>query len=418
MGLWHTEECYQRIGDVIVKFSPFFKMYTEYVKNFDNAIHTINTTYAKNTKFAAIMDIIHAMPECGNLSLQHHMLTPIQRIPRYEILLKEYLKKLPEDSPDRADSEKALHLVSTAAKHANDAMKRIEKFKKLLEVQESLGGTVDLVSPTRELLKEGKIVKISARSGDHQDRYLFLFSDLLLLCSARLITNRVISGGGPAYRLRAKFQVDNMQVLEGDNLVTANTFYIRDDHKSVELYTQTREEKEEWLECLFHTIKELYQRKSSLRVGRETLRPLDSEIGQRQPHLLRFEHVVKCMECGQPFSMMRKKHNCRACGTVVCAKCSSQKYPLSFEENKLCRVCRSCYNLLVFNQKQQLLEATSRVTNGQGPASDASNQGCQVPTAGQELRRKGEVDPVEEVLESVAPSRPRGLLEVGGGVKI
>ena len=45
------------------------------------------------------------MPECGNLSLQHHMLTPIQRIPRYEILLKEYLKKLPEDSPDRADSE-------------------------------------------------------------------------------------------------------------------------------------------------------------------------------------------------------------------------------------------------------------------------------------------------------------------------
>jgi hypothetical protein len=96
------------------------------------------------------MDDIHAMPECGNLSLQHHMLTPIQRIPRYEILLKEYLKKLPENSQDRADSERALHLVSTAATHANDAMKRIEKFKKLLEVQESLGGTVDLVGPTRE----------------------------------------------------------------------------------------------------------------------------------------------------------------------------------------------------------------------------------------------------------------------------
>ena len=59
MGLWHTEERYQRIGDVIVKFSPFFKMYTEYVKNFDNAIHTINTTYAKNSKFSNIMDIIH-----------------------------------------------------------------------------------------------------------------------------------------------------------------------------------------------------------------------------------------------------------------------------------------------------------------------------------------------------------------------
>ena len=72
-------------------------------------------------------------------------------------------------------------MVSTAATHANDAMKRIEKFKKLLEVQESLGGTVDLVSPTRELLKEGKIVKISARNCEHQDRYLFLVCNYLKL---------------------------------------------------------------------------------------------------------------------------------------------------------------------------------------------------------------------------------------------
>ena len=70
----------------------------------------------------------------------------------------------------------ALHLVSTAANHANEAMKKIDKFKQLLEVQEKISGAVDLVSPTRELLKEGKIVKISARSGDHQERYLFLVS--------------------------------------------------------------------------------------------------------------------------------------------------------------------------------------------------------------------------------------------------
>ena len=68
----------------------------------------------------------------------------------------------------------ALLQVSQAAAHANDSMKRIEQFKKLLEVQESIGGSIDLVSPTREVLKEGKIVKISARTGDHQDRYLFL----------------------------------------------------------------------------------------------------------------------------------------------------------------------------------------------------------------------------------------------------
>lgn len=68
----------------------------------------------------------------------------------------------------------ALELVSTAANHTNDAMKKIDKFKKLLEIQESIYDTTDLVSATRELIKEGRIVKISARSGDHQERQLFL----------------------------------------------------------------------------------------------------------------------------------------------------------------------------------------------------------------------------------------------------
>ena len=99
------------------------------MKNFDSAINLINSTYQKNSKFAAIMDDIHvrnatsqlisivqtfkfptpyfwqAMPECRSLSLQHHMLTPIQRIPRYVLLLKDYIKNLPDDSPDKADSE-------------------------------------------------------------------------------------------------------------------------------------------------------------------------------------------------------------------------------------------------------------------------------------------------------------------------
>lgn len=47
---------------------------------------------------------------CGNLTLQHHMLEPVQRIPRYELLLKDYLKKLPEESPDRKDAESICEL--------------------------------------------------------------------------------------------------------------------------------------------------------------------------------------------------------------------------------------------------------------------------------------------------------------------
>jgi hypothetical protein len=33
------------------------------------------------------------------------MLEPVQRVPRYELLLKDYLKRLPRDAPDRKDAE-------------------------------------------------------------------------------------------------------------------------------------------------------------------------------------------------------------------------------------------------------------------------------------------------------------------------
>jgi len=41
------------------KLAPFLKLYTEYVKNFDNAMNIINAVKAKYPRFMAIMDEIH-----------------------------------------------------------------------------------------------------------------------------------------------------------------------------------------------------------------------------------------------------------------------------------------------------------------------------------------------------------------------
>lgn len=44
----------------------------------------------------------------------------------------------------------------------------------LLKVYELLGGEEDIVNPTNELIKEGHILKLSAKNGTTQDRYLIL----------------------------------------------------------------------------------------------------------------------------------------------------------------------------------------------------------------------------------------------------
>lgn len=102
MQCWDSKP---RIGDIMKNFAPFLKMYTEYVKNFDYAMNLINTLQSKVARFAAIINDIQKLDECAKLSLPHHMLSPIQRLPRYELLLKDYLKNLTEENSDYEDTK-------------------------------------------------------------------------------------------------------------------------------------------------------------------------------------------------------------------------------------------------------------------------------------------------------------------------
>uniref|UniRef100_UPI001EAEA293 FYVE, RhoGEF and PH domain-containing protein 3-like n=1 Tax=Oncorhynchus gorbuscha TaxID=8017 RepID=UPI001EAEA293 len=105
--------------------SPFLKMYGEYVKNFDRAMELVNTWMERSSQFKAIVHQIQREERCGNLTLQHHMLEPVQRIPRYELLLKDYLHRLPGDHDDFKDAQKSLELIATAAEHSNTAIRKM-----------------------------------------------------------------------------------------------------------------------------------------------------------------------------------------------------------------------------------------------------------------------------------------------------
>ncbi|GFS07238.1 FYVE, RhoGEF and PH domain containing 1 [Elysia marginata] len=106
-----------RIGHILEKNAPFLKMYSQYIAGFDNAMKLIDQWTKKSSKFSNIIKTVQELPECGNLSLQHHMLEPIQRVPRYELLIKDYMKTLPEDSPDLNDAKG--NLVNELLKNQN-----------------------------------------------------------------------------------------------------------------------------------------------------------------------------------------------------------------------------------------------------------------------------------------------------------
>lgn len=56
------------------------------------------------------------------MNVLSYLLVPVQRIPRYELLLKEYLETMPNDHPDRKNAADALKIVSSVAIHANNTV--------------------------------------------------------------------------------------------------------------------------------------------------------------------------------------------------------------------------------------------------------------------------------------------------------
>uniref|UniRef100_A0A8C2HX94 FYVE, RhoGEF and PH domain containing 1 n=1 Tax=Cyprinus carpio TaxID=7962 RepID=A0A8C2HX94_CYPCA len=317
-----------RIGDILQKLAPFLKMYGEYVKNFDRAMELVNTWMQRSSQFKAIIHNIQKEEMCGNLTLQHHMLEPVQRIPRYELLLKDYLHRLPEDADDFKDAQKSLELIATAAEHSNAAIRKMERMRKLLKVYELLGGEEDIVNPTNELIKEGHILKLSAKNGTSQDRYLILFNDRLLYCVPKL---RLI---GQKFGVRARIDVDGMELKETSSMNVPRTFLVSGKQRSLELQTL---ETFRMLNCSFR--EEDFTPPNS---------PNCTELGKRAPTPIREKEVTLCMKCQEPFnSITKRRHHCKACGHVVCGKCSEFRARLLYDNNRANRVCIDCYTMLV-----------------------------------------------------------------------
>ncbi|XP_058501229.1 FYVE, RhoGEF and PH domain-containing protein 4a isoform X8 [Solea solea] len=339
MGEWASTP---RIGDILLKLTPFLKMYAEYVKNFDKAMELLKQHSDRSPQFKALIQEIQSQEVCGSLTLQHHMLEPVQRVPRYEMLLKDYLKKLPQDDPDRRDSEKSLEIIATAATHSNSAIRKSENLKKLLEIYEMLGEEEDIVHPSNEFIKEGHILKLAARNTSAMERYLFLFNNMLLYCVPKF------SLGGPKYTVRTRIGIDGMKVLETTNEDYPHTFQVSGKERTLELQASSQQDKAGWIKAFQKTI-EVFQLKNES--FKNALKDVDevskAELGKRAPRWIRDNEVTMCMKCQEPFNALtRRRHHCRACGYVVCWKCSDNKVALEYDGNKVNKVCRDCFSIL------------------------------------------------------------------------
>ncbi|VVC44392.1 Hypothetical protein CINCED_3A017717 [Cinara cedri] len=136
-----------------------------------------------------------------------------------------------------------------------------------------------------------------------------------------------------------------------------------------------------------------------------TLSLIDRRLGKLQPYWVPDEAAKSCMRCQLKFTVVKRRHHCRACGEVLCSKCCNLQARLAYMKNNIGRVCLQCFNTLARASQMEQKVATIKHPNPNNPMEYCST----VPPLQQVIDSKNQ--PVPSVLVPVSVLKREGRVK-------
>ncbi|ORX81311.1 hypothetical protein K493DRAFT_95172 [Basidiobolus meristosporus CBS 931.73] len=426
-----------KIAKIFLDISPFLKMYSMYARNFSNAITTVSTHSNQNSAFARFISVANDLPECGSLRFESHLILPVQRIPRYEMLLRQLMKSVGNEHPDYASLTKALHYVEDVAKYVNEMIRAGEQSIIMIQIQKSLTGlSENLFVPGRTFIHRGSAKKICRKS--HQLRKFFLFTDILIYASPSIV------GGSYSFKRKLSLRELHISDIPDEEGEPNNRFKISSREKSFVLYVEHPKQKEEWINLVQSAIQNLQGsivpdgNINPSNIPAEFKEHLKETIFRQQvtepaivkdyysPVWVPDSEASNCACCNEPFNpVTRRRHHCRLCGKVICHGCSSKRFVIPGkygDDYRIERICDPCYNVKFDDQTQQDFSAAP-------PAQRVKNKRIKelaIPDKNAENRRHSFISEFSRVInpdgkggiiDSIRSQRTRAMTMIESGLR-
>jgi hypothetical protein len=222
---------------------PFFKIYTIYSDSYDEKQAKLKELVGDgSTDFAKCLRAAMEDKEVSG-DFQSLLIQPIQRLPRYKMLLERMVQNMEKSTPSDPDLpplKKAFETVSGVAMHINQSLRRQVDQLKLLELQSCFFPPVTFVAPGRRLIKKGELDKIADKNNSKQKYVFFLFNDALAY-GAKLF--------GGYYRFHRMIKMTGFDELSMTDHTT-NRFRITAEERNLTLQAKSYEEKQAWVKAI------------------------------------------------------------------------------------------------------------------------------------------------------------------------
>ena len=238
------------IGQVFIDMAASFAMFSRYVIAYAESTELVASLskdmLGNPSRFARFMEELKGK---ANLqTLESLMITPIQRVPRYVLLLRELIKHTLEASPELEVLRAAKRVMQGVGQAINERKRQEEEFENLLLLDKCFNPPVNIAKRGRILLKHGLIQRMSGR-----DRiiycYLHIFTDMMIVSKQHRPNDFEAELIWPFHKIKVVYPTDQASWGLSREIIlqTGRAFYIRTPFELGVFFAPTPDERDEWL---------------------------------------------------------------------------------------------------------------------------------------------------------------------------
>jgi len=225
--------------------------YGIFIENFPQASELLREK-EREDKFHKFLEKAHSSPECKGRDLISLLIEPVQRLPRYELLLKEYLKLMEDTHPNFRATQRVLTTLERSLRKINDANKTSTKIEHIRKTVEG-GGSVEYY----DYIIESQFLE---RQKWNCEIYAFLFSNVIIYAkfNSPNILAKLFSAKMYQFHLSSAIyirDVKNICVVDKEGF--ENSFALKTKQGVFIMQAKTKRQRDQWFDEISSLVNSL-----------------------------------------------------------------------------------------------------------------------------------------------------------------
>lgn len=223
-------------------------MYGQYSAQYEKATDVLDEMMSSGRTYKHFHKIVSGAftaDACKGLDFESFLIMPVQRLPRYGLLLRDLKKHTDPEHPDQATITQTLETIDSVNSQINqDIFIHKQREALLLVIQQFTREPQEFYAPSRIFMSQGPLRLLSTKE-EWVKMECFLFNDMLAYASVNKI--------GKRYTLQGTLEfLKGHSSVEVANLPSSNiySFSIRGKTRQLVLSAESEQAKIEWMRLI------------------------------------------------------------------------------------------------------------------------------------------------------------------------